>query len=197
MINTTEKTIETLKSFAWIFEDNEYYTNIQENTETVNLLIRGLCNIEMETLRKCYGNNDLVCRFVYYNTDDNRFVLTLNIRGSQEVIYADSQIFDTDILYFYPVEEEHPTLEQLKDLLNKLSKNYSAEDIVCFLEENCVDIPNKIRENCLDNMDESDKEDIAADWIERNPEDAWDKAWDNMDSYTIKDKVIEYIQDNL
>lgn len=42
----------------------------------------------------------------------------------------------------------------------------------------------------------ADKEDVAKDWISDYPEDAFDKAVDIMDTYVLKDKIKEAI-DNL
>lgn len=118
-------------------------------------------------------------------------------------------MFDGDLLGLYTPKEE-PTEEKpetdwrnlLSNVLENALKETDVDSIVEFIDSNFPTVSDKIRENFSDNLEVDDigevlKDDIAKDWIEQNADDAYDRAVDNMDSYEMRDKIIDYLQNNL
>lgn len=143
---------------------------------------------------------------IYTKTTDNQFSWEVNFYENEERQYSDYLLVENDDLeLFSRLEEQKEELDWrdvLSCTLNQILLSESVEDVVDYIDNNFPSISDKIRENCIENLDPSDiddslKEDIAGDWIDDNSSDALDRAWDNMDSYEIKDKIIDYLSDNL
>lgn len=112
------------------------------------------------------------------------------------------------------VEEEKAKMS-VQEVLENVFENYfnEFEDFLNSKEyvraENKIELTDDEREEIAkdwiaNNSDEAlsealengaDKEDVASDWISDYPEDAFDKAVDIMDSYVLKDKIKEAIDD--
>jgi hypothetical protein len=112
------------------------------------------------------------------------------------------QEFNSDVLSLFTKKEESDWRDVLSYTLNQILQSESVEDVVDYIDNNFPSLSDKIRENCINSLvasdiDDSLKEDIARDWIDDNSGEAFDRAWDNMDSYEIKDKIIGYLSDNL
>lgn len=67
----------------------------------------------------------------------------------------------------------------------------SADELKKYLEGN-YDNYSELEELIKDDLDE---EDIVDDWIERNAEDAFDKAISNISNYTLRDKIKDAIDE--
>jgi hypothetical protein len=111
-----------------------------------------------------------------------------------------------DVMGFFtekPAENtDQDDFNVLKNTLETILEKYDTETVAEFLDNNFADIPNSIREKCVENLDVDDLgecliEDAAYKWIEDNPEDAYERAIRDMDSYDIKNKIIDYLSDNL
>ena len=204
---TTEQ-IETLKTMDWQGDRNGdllYFTNTNDSYFQD---ITGVC---VSCLRELLGSNNTMESFYWeiayrFHKESDFFDLHYAIWCKGDIVKDGIiQEFDDDVLgLFTENKPDTDWQEALKTLLENIFKNPEAdtEKIVDFIDSNFPCISDKIRENCIDNLvpsdlDDSLKEDIARDWIDDNTNDAWDKVWDSLDSYDIKDKIIEYLSDNL
>ena len=164
----------------------------------------------MSCLRELLGNDNTTISFyweiAYRKKEGNLFDLHYAIWCKGDVVKNGViQEFDTDILGLFTKTEEEPGTDWeslLSDALKKALEETDVDSIVEFIDSNFPTVSDKIRENFCENLEVDDigevlKDDIARDWIEQNPDDAYDRAVDNMDSYEIKDKIIDYLSDNL
>ena len=97
---------------------------------------------------------------------------------------------------------EEEIIKKLSAALTLATDNLDIDRIIDLIDNNFADVSNRMREIFCENLEVDDigdvlKDDIARDWIEQNPSDAYDTAIDNMDSYEIKDKIMDYLSDNL
>ena len=113
---------------------------------------------------------------------------------------------DTDFLELFTETEEQTEDENPIELLKKAlklcaDKEVGTSDITSVIEDFDY-LYDAIKENIIDNLgieDLSDSliEDAAYEYIERNPSDCYYRAMDNMESCEVKDKIIDYLSDNL
>jgi len=128
------------------------------------------------------------------------------------IVYIDNKIFnekyfvsDVDFLGLYTKEEEKTGTDWqnlLSNVLENALKETDADSIVEFIDNNFAEISNKIRENFSENLEVDDigeclKSDIVQEYIEENASGILNDVWDRADSYDIKDKIIDYLSDNL
>lgn len=200
--------------------DNEYYKNIVEELKKCNWEKlpdnKFLCvSVDWLTFYKMtaidyryFAEKNIAFRYeiFFIKLPDGQFEYEVNFYEKEERQYSDYLIVENDDLeLFQVVEEEKPETDWrnlLSNVLENALKETDVDSIVEFIDNNFADVSNKIRENFSDNLEVDDigevlKQDIAEDWIEQNPDDAYDRAVDNMDSYEMRDKIIDYLQNNL
>ena len=203
--------IETLKTMDWQDDRNEDLTGgLLYFSNTDDSYFQDITGVCVSCLRELLGSSNTMDSFYWeiayrYHKNSNFYDLHYAIWCKGDVVKDGVfQVFDTDILGLFT--EEKPTGTDweslLSDALKKAFEETDVDSIVEFIDYNYADISNKIRENLCENLEVDDigdclKDDIARDWIEKNPDDAYDRAIDNMDSYEIKDKIIDYLSDNL
>lgn len=204
---STDK-LEELKSYAW-----------EKNHDTDTFFIGGisiecftsLLGYDLVKLQELKADNVSMDWDLVYGkpgTDEKH----PNSYYLQGVVYIDNKIFneksyiaDVDFLGLYTKTEEKPGTDWknlLSNVLENALKETDVDSIVEFIDNNFADVSNKIRENCCENLEVDDigeclKDDIARDWIEHNPDDAYDRAVENMYDSDVRDKVIDYINENL
>lgn len=140
---------------------------------------------------------------IYTKTTDNQYSWEVNFYENEERQYNDYLLVENDDLgLFSRPEEQKDWRDILSYTLNQILQSESIRDIVDYIDNNFPSLSDQVREDCVNNLvasdiDDSLKEDIARDWIDDNSRDAFYRAWDNLDSYEIKDKIIDYLSDNL
>lgn len=205
----TEEQIKGLKSYAW-----------EKNHDTDTFFIGGISiecftdftGYDLAKLQDLKADNISMGWDLVYGKPgtDEKYPTSYYLQG---IVYIDNKIFndekhfisDVDFLGLYTKEEEKTDTDWqnlLSNVLENALKETDVDSIVDFIDSNFPTISDKIRENFSENLEVDDigdnlKDDIARDWIERNPSDAYDTAIDNMDSYEIKDKIMDYLSDNL
>jgi hypothetical protein len=193
--------VEELKSCDWVkARDSDKYL-----CESVPYLTF----YKMTAIDYRYFEDKNICfRYEIFYTKgvDNQYTWEVNFYENEERQYNDYLIVENDDLGLFSRPEEQKEEPDWRDVLsytlNKILQSESVEDVVDYIDNNFASISDKVRENCIDNLvasdiDDSLKEDIARDWIDDNSGEAFDRAWDNMDSYDIKNKIIDYLADNL
>ena len=199
--------------------DNEYYKSIVEELKKCSWEKlpdnKFLCvSVDWLTFYKMaaidyryFEEKNIAFRYEIFfkKLPDGQFEYEVSFYEKEERQYNDYLIVETDDLELFQAEEK-PTGTNwesfLSDALKKALEETDVDSIVDFIDNNFADVSNKIRENLCDNLEVDDigetlKEDIARDWIEQNPCDAYEKALDNMSSYDVRDKIIDYLSDNL
>lgn len=206
---TTEQ-IETLKTMDWQDDRNEDLTGaLLYFSNTNDSYFQDITGVCVSCLRELLGNNDTIETFYWeiayrYHKDNMNYDLHFAIWCKGDVVKDGViQEFDTDILGLFTEKKPGTGWENLlRDALKKALEETDVDSIVDFIDSNFPTVSDKIRENFSENLEVDDigevlKDDIARDWIEQNPDDAYDRAIDNMDSYEIKDRIITYLSDNL
>lgn len=207
---TTEQ-LETLKTMDWQDDRNTTLGNdLLYFSNTDDSFFQDITGVCVSCLRELLGNDNTTISFyweiAYRKKEGNLFDLHYAIWCKGDVVKNGViQEFDTDILGLFTKTEEKPGTDWeslLSDALKKALEETDVDSIVDFIDSNFPTVSDKIRENFSENLEVDDigevlKDDIARDWIEQNPDDAYDRAVDNMDSYEIKDKIIDYLSDNL
>ena len=212
---TTEQ-IETLKTMDWQYDRYEasgvallYFSNTDDS------YFQDITDVCVSCLRELLGNNNTMESFYWeiayrYHKDTSFYDLHYAIWCKGEVVKDGIiQEFDTDILGLFTKEEEKTDNLSEEEIIKKLSAalalatdNLDIDKIVELIDNNFADVSNRMRENFCENLEVNDigdvlKDDIARDWIEQNPDNAYDTAVDNMSSYDVRDKIIDYLSDNL
>ena len=207
----TNEQIETLKTMDWQYDRYEasgaallYFSNTNDSYFQD---ITGIC---VSCLRELLGCSNTMESFYWeiayrFHKDSVDYDLHYAIWCKNDVVKDGViQEFDTDILGLFT--EQKPTSTDwkslLSDTLKKAFEETDVDSIVEFIDNNFADVSNKIRENLCENLEVDDigevlKDDIAKDWIEQNPENAYKRAVENISSYDMKDKIIDYLQNNL
>lgn len=204
---TTEQ-IETLKTMDWQDdrgEDLVYFTNTNDSYFQD---ITGVC---VSCLRELLGDSNTITSFYWeiayrYHKDSMIYDLHYAIWCKGDVVKDGVvQEFDTDILGLFTKTEEKTDnpIERLKKALQECENNPDVEkaDIQAAIEEFDF-IYDSLQRLVLDNVGVGDLpdnliEDCAKEWIEQNPDDAYDRAIENMYDSDVRDKVIDYINENL
>lgn len=191
--------VEELKSCQWEKTDSN---NIFVCNSVSTLLFYKMTAIDCSYFES--KNIDYFYEIFYTKGVDNTYTWEVNFYEKQERMYSDYLVVENDDLGLFQAEEKPCTDWQnlLSNVLENALKETDVDSIVEFIDNNFADVSDKIRENLCDNLEVDDigdvlKDDIARDWIERNSSDAYDVAVDNMDSYEIKDKIMDYLSDNL
>lgn len=208
----TEEQIKGLKSYAW-----------EKNHDTDTFFIGGISiecftsftGYDLEKLHDLKADNvSMGWDLVYGKPGTNeKYPTSYYLQG---IVYIDNKIFndekhfisDVDFLELFTEKEPEKTDEQIKweqfnDSLAGFIGENDDNEVIEQIKQNHTLFWNKIVEDVVENLSADDidndtlKDDIARDWIERNPSDAYDTAIDNMDSYEIKDKIMDYLSDNL
>ena len=198
--------------------DNEYYKNIVEELKKCSWEKlpdnKFLCvSVDWMTFYKMtaidyryFEEKNIAFRYeiFFIKLPDGQFEYEVNFYEKEERQYSDYLIVETDDLELFKTEEKPGTDWEslLSNVLENALKETDVDSIVEFIDNNFADVSNKIRDNFCENIEVDDigevlKDDIAKDWIEHNPDDAYDRAVDNMDSYEMRDKIIDYLQSNL
>lgn len=202
--------------------DNEYYKSIVEKLKKCSWEKlpdnKFLCvSVDWLTFYKMaaidyryFEEKNIAFRYeiFFIKLSDGQFEYEVNFYEKEERQYSDYLIVETDDLELFKVEEKNEDLSE-EEIIKKLSSaltlatdNLDIDRIIDLIDNNFADVSNRMREIFCENLEVDDigeclKDDIAKDWIERNPDDAYETAVDNMDSYEIKDKIIDYLSDNL
>jgi hypothetical protein len=202
----TEEQIKGLKSYAW-----------EKNHDTDIFFIDGISiecftdftGYDLAKLQDLKADNISMGWDLVYGKPgtDEKYPTSYYLQG---IVYIDNKIFndekhfisDVDFLGLYTKEEEKTEEQLFLDTIAGFIGEHDDEHIIDLLKQNCTDFWNKIVCDVAENLtvtdiDDSLKDDIARDWIEQNSSDAYDTAIDNMDSYEIKDKIMDYLSDNL
>lgn len=198
--------------------DNEYYKSIVEELKKCSWEKlpdnKFLCvSVDWLTFYKMaaidyryFEEKNIAFRYeiFFIKLPDGQFEYEVNFYEKEERQYNDYLIVETDDLELFQAEEKPETdwRNLLSNVLENALEETDVDSIVEFIDSNFAEVSDKIRENFSDNLEVDDigdvlKDDIARDWIERNSDDAYDRAVDNMDSYEIRDKIIDYLSDNL
>ena len=213
METLTLQQIEELKKMEWVEalngENNNYFM-------ALNLADNDFVDLTGIDLNSLYDNIYLPVsnRIEYYKSsvykNGEKFYL-------QYIIFVDGvewargnfAMFVSDELgLFTPKteEQEEQTEENPIELLKKAlklcaDKEVETSDVTSVIEDFDY-LYDAIKENIIDNLgveDLSDSlmKDAANEYIERNPSNCYERAMDNMASYEVKDKIIDYLSDNL
>ena len=206
MKTLTIEQVETLKNVYWEKEDETSFSFIPDVKTFTELT-----DYDIEVWTEDTQAAELSIKYQTTNITENgipyfalRFIA--KIHG---IIWADEYfvMFKGDELgLFTPKAEEQKEESNWSDVLynalTQVLQSKSIRDVVDYIDNNFSSLSDQIREDCVHNLDPSDiddslKEDIAREWIEENAADAYDSAIYGMESYDIKDKIIEYLSDNL
>jgi hypothetical protein len=209
---TTEQ-IETLKTMDWQDDRGEDLTGaLLYFSNTNDSYFQDITGVCVSCLRELLGSSNTMESFYweiayrYHKKNalaDAFYDLHYAIWYKGVVKDGVIQEFDTDILGLFTEEKPGTDWETLLgNAIKKALAETDVDSIVEFIDNNYADVSNKIRENFSENLEVDDieevlKDDIAKDWIEQNYDDAYDRAVNNMDSYEMKDKIIDYLQNNL
>lgn len=206
---TTEQ-LETLKTMDWQDDRDEDSTGaLLYFSNTNDSYFQDITGVCVSCLRELLGSNNTMESFYWeiayrFHNDSNFYDLHYAIWCKGDVVKDGViQEFDDDVLGLFT--EKKPCTDWqnlLSNVLENALKETDVDSIVEFIDNNFADISNKIREDLCDNLEVDDigetlKDDIARDWIEQNPCDAYEIALDNMSSYDVRDKIIDYLSDNL
>lgn len=209
MKTLTIEQVETLKNVCWEKENETSFSFIPDVKTFTELT-----DYDVKVWTEDTQSTELSIKYQTTNITENdipyfalRFIA--KIHG---IIWADEYfvMFKGDELgLFTPKteeQEEQTTEENPIELLKKAlelcaEKEVATSDITSVIEDYDY-LYDAIKENIIDNLgveDLSDSlmEDAANEYIERCPADCYERAMDNMDSYEIKDKIIDYLSDNL
>lgn len=210
MKTLTSEQLETLKTMDWQGDRGEDSTGaLLYFTSTNDSYFQDITGVCVSCLRELLGSNNTMESFYWeiayrFHKDSNFYDLHYAIWCKGDVVKDGViQEFDADILGLFTKEKPETDWKNLlSNVLENALKETDVDSIVDFIDSNFADISNKIRENFSENLEvddigESLKEGIAKDWIERNSDDAYDRAVDNMSSYEVRDKIIDYLSDNL
>ena len=206
----TNEQIETLKGMDWQDDrgDNLFYFGSKNH----DAFFEELTQLYIMCLRELLGNDDTMesvyWEIAYRKRNESLFDFHYCIWAKNDVA-KDGVIaeYDTDILGLFTEEKnddlsEEEIIKKLSSALTLATDNLDIDRIIDLIDNNFADVSNRMREIFCENLEVDDigeclKDDIAKDWIERNPDDAYDRAVDNMGSFEIKDKIIDYLSDNL
>ena len=180
--------VEELKSKTWVYRENGQFVTTECENE-----IYEMTGFHIPTAKKC-ENGNLIKYHLLYQKKDNEITLSVYVwfeHGNGSPIFTDSITLEGDVLGLFPTTEE--TVESFL--------NCSGEEFLEKLKERDRLLYNEIetffQKDVLDNLDGSQKEDIAYEYIEDNPNDSFDKVRDCLSDSDIKDFVKDYINDNL
>lgn len=206
---TTEQ-IETLKTMDWQSDRYEVTGNaLLYFSNTNDSYFQDITGICVSCLRELLGSSNSMESFYWeiayrFHNDTRFYDLHYAIWCKNDVVKSGViQEFDTDVLGLFTEEKPGTDWESLlSDALKKALAETDVDSVVEFIDNNFAEVSNKIRENLCENLEVDDigevlKDDIAKDWIEQNPSDAFERAMRDMDSYEIKDQIIDYLQNNL
>lgn len=200
----TEQKIEMFKAMSWDKMDVDAFITRCNNVAFIGEIME----IDTDTIKKCSGKNGVCCDFIYRKDvgPERKNVLFGNVITSNDngddgdMVYTkDIEFFSDDALgLFSPGEpKELDAVDNFKDALRRLLDEKSNDEVIDILIDSDDDLWNDITNYIEENMDDSEKEDVARDWIRDNAADAYEYALCDMDSYEIKDKIIDYLSDNL
>lgn len=191
--------VEELKGCEWVKENNDKFLC----KSVPSMTFYKMTAIDFEY----FEVKDINCRYeiIYSKLPDGQYSWEVNFYENEERQYSDYLLIENDDLGLFSSPEEQ-TEENPIELLKKalilcVEKEIGTSDITSVIEEYDY-LYDAIKENVIDNLgieDLSDSlmEDAAYEYIERCPADCYERAMDNMESYDIKDKIIDYLSDNL
>lgn len=195
--------VEELKSCQWEKKDENTFICASGVTRSTFFKMTGIDYgfFEDREIIYCYD-------ILYSKMVDGQFSWEVNFYENAEKQYSDYLIVENDDLGLFQAEEktdnmsEEEIIKKLSSALTLATDNLDIDRIIDLIDNNFADVSNRMREIFCENLEVDDigdvlKEDIARNWIEENPVDAYETAVDNMDSYEIKDKIIDYLSDNL
>ena len=187
--------VESLKTLGWEKqEEGNFIVDVND------AYFWDMTTMHVPSVRTVNKDAEIICKLQYVKLE-GKCVLYARMYKDTEIrdcIYEENQQFEDDVLGLF-AEEEKKQKQSLEDFLK--SDNFDPEE---FLEQvKAIDreaydsISNHFEESVMNNLDESQKEDIADEWIGDNTDDAWQKVLDEVSDYTIREFVKDYIQDNL
>lgn len=197
MKTLTTQQIETLKKLEWVETDNYFMTRNLPDQVFLDLTDIDPSSIYDSIYLPVSNKIEYYKSSVYKNGEKYFLQYTIFVDGV-EWAKGNFAMFGNDLLELYAPKWE----SLLGNALKKVLAATDVDSIVEFIDNNYADVSNKIRENFCENLEVDDigevlKQDIAKDWIGHNSDDAYDRAMHNMDSHEIKDKIIDYLQNNL
>lgn len=214
MKTLTTQQIETLKTFHWVEVVDSMNNKTFMSRDLADQDFLDLTGVDLESLYDSIylpvSNRIRYYKSTAYKNGEKYFLQYIIFVDGVEWARGNFAMFVGDTLELYTPKteptEEKPTDTDWRNLLGNVLENALKEtdvdSIVEFIDNNFCEVSNKIRENFSDNLEVDDigevlKYDIASDWIEQNPDEAYDRAVDKMDSYEMRDKIIDYLQNNL
>ena len=192
--------VEELKSCEWVKKDSDKF--LCESVPPMTFYKMTAIDFEYFEVK------DIKFRYeiIYTKTTDNQYSWVVSFYENEERQYYYYLLVENDDLGLFSKSEEQKEESNWSDVLynalTQVLQSKSVEDVVDYIDNNFPSLSDKVREDCVNNLDPSDigdslKEDIAREWIEENAADAYDSAIYGMDSCDIKDKIIDYLSDNL
>lgn len=196
MEKLNEQQIEIIKkneTTKYVIDSERYGISIPD------LDYKELTGIDMKTLDRMYGETHVYNEVRYCNLDGEielHYETIINDSFNAEL----SGVFKCDdFLGLFSTKKTEDIHEKLQELFDNHFNEFEE-----FLKEKdytrSEDLSGEyIKKEAMtaDDVSEELKDDIIDDYFEHNSYDALEKAWDNADSSDKRDKVIDYIQDNL
>ena len=205
MKTLTIEQVETLKNVWWEKENETSFSFIPDIKTFTELT-----DYDVEEWTKDAQSVDLSIKYQTTNITENEipYYALRFIAKIHGIIWADEYfvMFKGDELGLFTPKAEEQEEEDPIELLKKAlklceEKEVEVPDMTSVIEDN-VYIYDAIKTQVLDNIGVNDLpdyviEDAAREWIDNNSGDAYDRAVNAMESYEIRDKIIEYLSDNL
>lgn len=188
MTTITEEKIGWVKDYAKVTEkeDGKVYLTMNENLTYYCKLLE-LDYLTLARIGDVYGD---MC---YEKLEDGTYKLTCNTYFNKEQRESLSGIFfmDSDVLGYFE------KAESVDDYMNG-----DPDVVVERLERDFPDIYDAIALKVKDNLEPDDipdnlKSEVAYDWICYNPNEAFDKAVDNLGSSDLADCICDAIRNNM
>lgn len=193
--------VEELKSCEWVKEG--------DNNKFICESVPFLTFYKMTAIDYRYfeeKNINFRYEIFYSKTVDNQYLWEVNFYEFNERQYGDYLIVQSDDLGLFQNTEEQTTDEDPVELLKKALKLCAEKGVDTANIQGVIEdydyIYDAIKTQVLDNIGVDDLpsfliEDAGKEWIDENAADAYDRAVNAMESYEIRDKIIEYLSDNL